>query len=215
MTLDHRVRKRAFDITVSAVALMVTSPIMLASALLIRMESPGSPLFRQERVGCARKTFVLYKLRTMSVETEDLPSHSVSASQITRVGQILRRTKIDELPQLFNVIRGEMSLVGPRPCLPSQQDVLEARDSLGVYKERPGITGQAQLSGVDMSQPAKLAELDAAYLDDMRISTDVRILIGTALGRGGGDAAMLVPSVGEHGTPKAVASATVKERKLL
>jgi lipopolysaccharide/colanic/teichoic acid biosynthesis glycosyltransferase len=139
-------------------------------------------------VGRDRRPFVLYKLRTMSVDTGDRASHEVTPAQITRIGDILRKTKLDELPQLLNVLKGDMSFVGPRPCLPSQMALIEERSRRGVYRIRPGITGPAQLAGIDMSTPKELAEADALYLERINLWDDFRYLVRTALGRGSGDA---------------------------
>jgi O-antigen biosynthesis protein WbqP len=162
--------------------------LCLGCVIAIRFDDGGAALFRQTRVGRHRTPFVLYKLRTMSVDTGDHASHEVSASKITSVGRLLRKTKLDELPQLLNVLRGDMSLVGPRPCLPSQDILVAERDRLDVFDIRPGITGAAQLSGIDMSKPAELAAVDAVYAKQVNFRTDIAYIINTALGRGAGDA---------------------------
>ncbi|WP_439544140.1 sugar transferase [Hyphomicrobium sp.] len=180
--------KRLFDVVL---ALLITLPALLlclGCAIAIRLEGFGPAIFRQVRVGRHRQPFVLYKLRTMSVGTGDRASHEVSGAQITRVGQVLRRTKLDELPQLVNVLKGEMSFVGPRPCLASQTVLVEERGRRGVYVLRPGITGPAQLAGIDMSTPVELAEADAAYLERITLMGDLKSMVLTALGRGSGDA---------------------------
>jgi len=126
----------------------------------------------------------------MYVGTASVPTHEVSASRITPIGRFLRRTKLDELPQLWNVVKGEMSLVGPRPCLPDQTALVEARQRWGVAALRPGITGLAQLRGIDMADPARLAEIDAEYLASASLPADLEILIGTVLsGEARGDRA--------------------------
>lgn len=125
----------------------------------------------------------------MGATTGDHPSHAVDPIQITRVGRFLRRTKIDELPQLLNVVGGSMSLVGPRPCLPSQTELIAARESYGLYAIRPGITGPAQVTGIDMSDPVRLAESEAAYYPRATFAADLAILIKTFTGAGHGDAA--------------------------
>lgn len=180
--------KRGFDFLVSLTALILLMPIMLVVAIIVRKTSAGGALFAQERVGLHEKGFICYKFRTMASGAPVAGSHHVSASWITPVGKRLRQTKLDELPQLYNVLRGEMSLVGPRPCLPGQRDVINARRRLGVYAIRPGITGPAQLAGIDMSTPEKLALADSEYLKSRSFFGDVRILIKTAMGRGSGDA---------------------------
>lgn len=180
--------KRAFDVLL-ALALAVPALVLCVGCIIaIRKESNGPGLFKQTRVGRNRKPFTLYKLRTMSVGTGDRASHEVAAAQITRVGGALRRTKLDELPQLINVLKGDMSFVGPRPCLPNQESLIAERDSRDVYAIRPGITGPAQLAGIDMSTPTELAIADAQYRRDVRLRSDLAYIIGTALGRGSGDA---------------------------
>lgn len=180
--------KRLSDLLLALLAAPAAILLCLGCAAAIRLESPGPAIFRQVRVGRGRRPFVLYKLRTMSADTGDRASHEVSAAQITRVGGLLRRTKLDELPQLLNVVRGDMSFVGPRPCLPGQTLLVEERERRGVHALRPGITGPAQLAGIDMSTPVALAEADAAYLGRVDLAGDLKILLLTAAGRGSGDA---------------------------
>jgi O-antigen biosynthesis protein WbqP len=180
--------KRLFDILVSACGLVVLSPVMLVVAIMIRRSSPGGALFIQDRVGQHENPFVCYKFRTMAVGAPVAGSHDVSSSWITPVGKWLRATKLDELPQLYNVLRGEMSLVGPRPCLPSQSEVIAARRGKGVYEIRPGITGSAQLASIDMSTPDALADADHSYIETRSFLGDLKILVQTALGHGSGDA---------------------------
>lgn len=127
------------------------------------------------------------KLRTMYVETQNAASHDVPASAVTRAGAFLRRTKLDELPQLYNVLRGDLSLVGPRPCLPSQTVLVDLREAAGVLEVRPGITGLAQIRGVDMSDPARLTAVDREYVQNRSFLGDVRILLATLTGKGQGD----------------------------
>jgi lipopolysaccharide/colanic/teichoic acid biosynthesis glycosyltransferase len=139
-------------------------------------------------VGRHLQPFQLYKLRTMRLDTAHVASHLAPSSQITRVGRLLRRLKIDELPQLICVLRGDMSLVGPRPCLPAQTELVEERSRRGVYKARPGITGLAQVNGIDMSTPVELAIADAEYVHNMHLALDLRLLARTVIGHGMGDA---------------------------
>lgn len=180
--------KRLLDIVLVLAAALPAGLLCLLCILAIRLDDRGPAIFRQVRVGRSRKPFVLYKLRTMSVGTADRASHEISAAQITRIGRILRKTKLDELPQLFNVLRGEMSFVGPRPCLPSQEILITERDQRGVYRVLPGITGPAQLAGIDMATPVKLAQADARYVADVNLADDLRCLVRTFIGRGSGDA---------------------------
>lgn len=171
--------KRAFDLVAAALMLVATSPVLLLAILAIRASSPGSALFSQIRVGQNGTLFRCHKLRTMYLGTPSLPSHEAPANSVTAVGKTLRRFKIDELPQLWNVLNGEMSLVGPRPCLPTQTELIERRRELAVLSALPGITGLAQIRGIDMSDPKLCAETDAAYIKAASIGVDVKILLGT------------------------------------
>lgn len=171
--------KRIFDLVVAALLLLITSPFLVLAGLAIRLSSPGPALFSQTRVGRNGRLFRCHKLRTMVLGTPSLPTHEAPAKSVTAVGRILRRFKLDELPQLWNVLKGEMSLVGPRPCLPTQTELIERRRELGVSSLLPGITGLAQIRSIDMSDPALCAETDAAYLKASSFGLDVRILLGT------------------------------------
>ena len=178
--------KRALDVLASMVLLLFCSPILLIVIIAIRRQSPGPAIFRQVRVGKKGRPFTCYKLRTMYSGTASLPTHEVQASSVTVLGEHLRRFKIDELPQLCNVLIGDMSLVGPRPCLPSQAALVEARRQLGVFEVRPGITGLAQVKGVDMSDANRLAELDAQYVRTQSLIGDFRLILATLRGQGVG-----------------------------
>jgi lipopolysaccharide/colanic/teichoic acid biosynthesis glycosyltransferase len=123
----------------------------------------------------------------MKFGTEQSPTHEISASAITKSGKFLRKFKLDELPQVFNILKNEMSLVGPRPCLPSQTELIESREALGVYSVKPGITGYAQVSGVDMSKPSKLSCYDKEYIAFRSITFDLEIFFATLFGKGNGD----------------------------
>ncbi|SFR42281.1 Sugar transferase involved in LPS biosynthesis (colanic, teichoic acid) [Marinobacter gudaonensis] len=180
---------RFFDITLSLVGLIVLFPAFLI-LLFIGFIDTGSPLFRQTRVGRKRKPFVLTKFRTMKAGTDSVATHLVDAGAITPFGRFLRASKLDELPQLWNVLKGDMSLVGPRPCLPIQQELIAERDSLGVFEARPGITGLAQIQGIDMSTPALLAKTDHQMLNDLGCRQYFRLILFTALGKGAGDRVM-------------------------
>lgn len=181
--------KRLLDLTLALLAFGPAICICVPVLLAIRLESPGSPLFLQTRVGKNQRPFKLLKLRTMAKGTAQKGSHEVSAAQITKVGHFLRRTKIDELPQIWNVLRGHMSFVGPRPCLPTQTELVTERAKRGVFDIRPGITGPAQLAGIDMSTPEKLAIADAHYITARSFAGDLRMIWHTATGGGRGDAA--------------------------
>ena len=171
--------KRALDLAVAAPMLLVTAPVLLVAMLAIRATSSGPAIFSQIRVGREGALFACRKLRTMHRETPSLPTHEAPANSVTAIGKVLRATKIDELPQLWNVLKGEMSLVGPRPCLPTQTELIERRRQLGVLAALPGITGLAQIKGIDMSEPKLCAETDAAYLQAASIGLDLKILLGT------------------------------------
>lgn len=182
--------KRLFDLAIAVIGLLPAAFITVLCCPLVWLETRANPIFAQVRVGRDGKPFTMYKLRTMRADTPDRASHEIGAMAVTRSGQFLRRTKIDELPQLFNVLMGQMSLVGPRPCLPTQVQLVEARSRLGVSALRPGVTGVAQLAGIDMSEPERLAAEDARYLGPWSLRGDLAIVIATALGRGTGDAAV-------------------------
>ena len=147
----------------------------------------GSPVFIQKRVGKNKKPFALIKFRTMSVDTKSVASHLASTASITRLGGFLRKTKIDEQPQLINVLKGEMSLVGPRPCLFNQEELIEAREALDVFDVLPGITGLAQINDIDMSTPILLADWDQRMIRGFSFSTYVKYILLTVTGKGSGD----------------------------
>lgn len=177
---------RCFDVILSLVGLTVGAPL-LALLWVLGWLDTGSPLFRQERVGRCQHPFTLMKFRTMRPDTASVATHLADASAVTRWGHFLRRTKLDELPQLWNVLKGEMSLVGPRPCLFNQTELIEARQSRGVFDARPGITGLAQINGIDMSTPVLLAEMDARMLLQMSLWMYFQYIFQTVMGSGRGD----------------------------
>lgn len=176
--------KRAFDILASAAGLVVLSWLIALLAIVVRVTSPGPALYAMPRLGLRRKPFICYKLRTMQADTPAAATHHTPATSITPVGRWLRRTKLDELPQLWNVLIGDMSLVGPRPCLPIQSELIEARQRLGVFDIRPGITGLAQVEGIDMSDPQRLAAADAVYQREQSFTGDLKLILRTFFGRG-------------------------------
>lgn len=180
---------RSLDLVGAVVLLLVSSPLILGAGIAIRLESTGPALFRQVRVGRGERPFVCMKLRTMAQGTVVAGTHEVSAASVTPVGRVLRRLKIDELPQLWNVARGEMSLVGPRPCLPMQTQLIEERRRRGVYEVRPGITGRGQTGGLDMSTPVELAAEDAIWSARPNLRDYVRLILITVFSaKGRGDA---------------------------
>jgi O-antigen biosynthesis protein WbqP len=160
---------------------------VLAVLTLIGFFDTGSPIFRQERVGLHKKPFVLIKFRTMRLDTASVASHLASPDAVTPFGRFLRRTKLDELPQLWNVLRGEMSLVGPRPCLFNQHELIYERDRRGVFCVRPGVTGLAQVSDIDMSTPELLARTDKEMIEALTLTVYFRYIFLTVLGGGRGD----------------------------
>ncbi|MEN3794467.1 sugar transferase [Fulvimarina sp. MAC3] len=179
--------KRLFDIVASAAGLLFTGWLIALLVFLIKRESEGDGLFRQTRVGYRGKPFLCYKLRTMKRETPAGASHDTPATFVTPLGAKLRRYKLDELPQLWNVLKGEMSLVGPRPCLPMQTLLVTAREKNGAFDVRPGITGRAQVAGIDMSEPERLAEIDGAYARERTFGEDLKLILATVFGSGRGD----------------------------
>lgn len=178
---------RMFDFLLSFFGLLFCFPALLAIYVLGIFDT-GSPLFLQERLGRGKNRFKLVKFRTMHKGTASVASHLASSKSITKFGRFLRRTKLDELPQLWNVLLGDMSLVGPRPNLSNQKELIFERDKLSVYNFRPGITGLAQLSGIDMSTPQKLAITDKKMLEEMSIYNYFKFLLMTVLGKGCRDA---------------------------
>lgn len=178
---------RFLDFLVAFFGLLFLWPILLV-VTIIGLFDTGSPIFVQERVGRHKKPFKLIKFRTMSVETKSVASHLASNASITKLGGFLRKTKIDELPQLINVLKGEMSLVGPRPNLFNQEELIKEREAKGVYDVLPGITGLAQVQNIDMSTPALLAETDKTMIDTLTLKDYFQYIIMTATGSGSGDA---------------------------
>lgn len=177
---------RLLDIVFSFLGLVFGFPILLILTLVGFFDT-GSPIFRQVRVGRQKQPFTLVKFRTMRLDTESVASHLADASSITKFGGFLRKTKLDELPQLWNVLKGEMGLVGPRPCLYNQTELITERDNLNVFLARPGVTGLAQVSDIDMSMPKLLAKTDAKMLDNLSVRTYFRYIILTIVGKGSGD----------------------------
>lgn len=177
---------RFFDMLLSFFGLVFFSPLLLALYLVCHLDT-GDAVFRQVRVGRNSQPFTLLKFRTMRIGTESVATHLADASAITKSGRFLRRTKLDELPQLWNVLKGEMSLVGPRPCLLNQSELIAERDLRGVLNARPGVTGLAQVKGVDMSIPRRLAEMDALMLQEMNSWNYFKYIFLTIFGSGAGD----------------------------
>ena len=178
---------RLVDFLAAFFGLLILWPVLLI-VTIIGLFDTGSPIFVQTRVGKKQKPFKLIKFRTMSVDTKSVASHLASNASITRLGAFLRKTKIDELPQLINVLKGEMSLVGPRPNLFNQEELIKERDAQGVYDVLPGITGLAQVQNIDMSTPKLLAETDKQMIDTLTIKSYFKYILMTVTGSGSGDA---------------------------
>jgi O-antigen biosynthesis protein WbqP len=172
---------RLFDIFFSLFGLICTFPVLLILVVFSFLDT-GAPIFQQKRLGKNQKPFMLIKFRTMRKDTASMPTHLVNPSAATTFGRFLRRTKLDELPQLWNVLKGEMSLVGPRPGLPNQDALTKARAMQGVFLVKPGITGFAQISGIDMSTPELLARTDAQMIAEMSVTNYFRFIFLTVIG---------------------------------
>jgi O-antigen biosynthesis protein WbqP len=177
--LYERVFKRIFDLVIAVPALVVLSPLLLFTALAIRLEDGAPVLFRQRRVGRDGVEFIIFKFRSMPVATPSVPSAAASRLSVTRVGAVIRRTNIDELPQLLNVLRGDMSIVGPRPALASQAELVAMRHELGVYRLRPGLTGLAQINSFDGMTDVQKVQWEARYASRVGFLSDLLIVLRT------------------------------------
>ena len=177
---------RLVDFIAALIGIIVLSPFILLIAIILYLEH-RKPFFIQKRVGKNMVEFTLIKFRSMSPKAANLPTHEISADLITRTGKFIRASKLDELPQLWNVLKGEMSLVGPRPCLPTQEDLIQERDALGVFSLRPGITGPAQVKNIDMSTPKKLALEDSQMVGNLTLFSYLKYVLMTITGSGQGD----------------------------
>lgn len=174
--------KRAIDISLSLIGLIVLAPVFLILIIAIKLDSPGPILFKQKRVGIHKKHFSILKFRTMKIDTpKDMPTHLLENPEqyITKVGKFLRKTSLDELPQIINILKGDMSIIGPRPALWNQYDLLDERDKYGANDIKPGLTGLAQISGRDELEISVKAELDGEYVAKMGFVMDVKCFLGT------------------------------------
>ena len=174
--------KRIIDFILSGVGTIVLAPFMLLIALLIKLESKGPVLFRQKRVGLHKKTFSIMKFRTMRTDTpKDTPTHMLQNPEqyITKVGRFLRKTSLDELPQILNILKGEMAVIGPRPALWNQDDLVAERDKYGANDVLPGLTGWAQINGRDELEIPVKAKLDGEYVEKMSFLFDLKCFFGT------------------------------------
>jgi len=185
--LSRSLKMRLVDIILSLLGLIASFPLVSLVFVVLSILQRGSPLFLQQRVGRNGTPFTLIKFRTMRPETKSVGTHEVNPDQVTTWGKLLRKTKIDELPQLWNVLKGEMSLVGPRPCLPTQVQLIEQRGKLAVFEVLPGITGLAQIRGIDMSTPELLAKTDAEMIRTLNVGSYFKYISLTACGWGRGD----------------------------
>jgi lipopolysaccharide/colanic/teichoic acid biosynthesis glycosyltransferase len=183
----YRAFRRGLDLAFAISVIVFFWWVMLGIWIAIKMTSKGPGIFAQRRVGKNGQEFVCLKFRTMKVGTIQVGTHEVSQSSVTPIGALLRRWKLDELPQIWNILRKEITLIGPRPCLPSQAELIELRKKQGVLKLTPGISGLAQVNGIDMSDPVTLVQWDARYLALRSIILDLKICVATAFGRGRGD----------------------------
>lgn len=176
--------KRVIDLIMSIIGAIVLSPIFIILVIAIKLDSPGPILFKQKRVGKGKTHFNILKFRTMRIDTpKDMPTHMLSNPEqyITKVGKFLRKTSLDELPQIFNIIKGDMSIIGPRPALWNQYDLLEERDKYGANDVLPGLTGLAQISGRDELEIPLKAKLDGDYVKQMGFAMDVKCFFGTII----------------------------------
>lgn len=174
--------KRFIDIILSFLGIIILSPLFLILIIAIRVDSPGPILFRQKRVGIHKKHFNILKFRTMRIDTpKDMPTHLLNNPEqyITKVGKFLRKTSLDELPQMINILRGDMSIIGPRPALWNQYDLIEERDKYGANDVMPGLTGWAQINGRDELEIPVKARLDGEYVQKMSFAFDVKCFFGT------------------------------------
>jgi O-antigen biosynthesis protein WbqP len=171
--------KRGVDALFAALLLILTSPVMLLVALAIRIADPGPALFRQTRAGRANAPFTIYKFRSMPVATPNVPSAAAGQLPVTPVGRLIRRTNLDELPQLYNILRGDMSFIGPRPALPAQTALLALRNARGIMRVRPGLTGLAQVNAYDGMPETEKVEWERRYVENISLVGDLMILLRT------------------------------------
>lgn len=180
----YQVIKRGIDFILSLLGLLILSPLFLVLILAIKLDSKGPVLFRQKRVGIHKTFFPILKFRTMKIDTpKDMPTHLLQNPEqyITRVGKFLRKSSLDELPQIINILKGDMAIVGPRPALWNQDDLIAERDKYGANDIRPGLTGWAQINGRDELEIPVKAKLDGEYVQKMGFAMDCRCFFGTFL----------------------------------
>lgn len=187
LPVSYRFLSRAIDLLIGLLVFVTLGWLMALLIVAVRRDSPGRGIFAQVRVGQGERPVTVYKLRTMTVGTAHAATHEIGAAAVTRLGRALRKYKIDELPQAWNLVRGDLALVGPRPCLPTQTELVEQRRHYGIFGAKPGITGLAQVNDIDMSDPEKLALWDSDYLALQGLVLDWQILLMTFVGKGRGD----------------------------
>lgn len=178
----YTIIKRVLDLLLAFLAAVILSPLFLLLIIAIKIDTPGPILFKQKRVGINKTYFNILKFRTMRIDTpKDTPTHLLSNPDqfITKVGKFLRKTSLDELPQIFNILKGDMSIIGPRPALWNQYDLIEERDKYGANDVMPGLTGWAQINGRDELPIPVKAALDGEYVDKLSFAFDVRCFVGT------------------------------------
>ena len=176
--------KRFYDTVLSFIGLIILSPLLIFLAILIKFDSKGPILFKQKRIGRKKKHFYILKFRTMRIDTpKDTPTHMLENPQqwITKVGRFLRKTSLDEIPQIINILKGDMSIIGPRPALWNQYDLMDERDKYGVHKLYPGLTGYAQINGRDELSIPEKAKLDGYYVKHISLWLDIKIFFGTII----------------------------------
>lgn len=175
--------KRGFDILSSLIAIFLFSPILLILAIIVKCTSPGPILFKQRRMGKDNQEFMIYKFRTMRIDTPNVATHLLKNPEqyITPIGKFMRKTSLDELPQLFNILKGEMSVVGPRPALYNQYDLIEMRTKANVHIVRPGLTGLAQVSGRDELENEQKVYFDQQYVQKQSFLFDLKLIVLTVV----------------------------------
>lgn len=182
--MNYLIVKRIIDIVLSVIGLIVLSPFIIILIILMKFDSKGPILFKQKRVGINKTHFEILKFRTMKIDTpKDTPTHLLESPDqwITRTGKILRKTSLDELPQIINILKGEMSIIGPRPALWNQYDLIEERDKYGANDVKPGLTGLAQIKGRDELPIPEKAKLDGEYVEKLSFKEDIKCFFGTII----------------------------------
>ena len=183
----YRYIKRLLDIVLSLIGIIVLLPVFTFISIWIKADSKGSAVFEQKRIGKGKTLFTLYKFRTMFIDAPgEVPTHMLQTpnEHITKVGAFLRKTSLDELPQLWNILKGDMSIIGPRPALWNQDDLVAEREKYGANDVRPGLTGWAQINGRNEIPVARKARYDGEYVRNMSFLFDLKCVVGTLIGRG-------------------------------